>query len=315
MPGPRVGVCTAIVVGKNAYLIDLGQSCLVNIPRSGVPFRAIQGVFISHMHSDHIAELYNLIWLNLDPGNGIGHPLDVWGPGNAGGLPANADPATPEADVPVVEPQNPTPGIVDYFAHSIAATAYDANIRIRDEGFPDIWTMILPHEIALPDVGASPRGDLAPPMDPFPIMANDDIAVTAILVKHTPVFPSFAFRFETPDGVVVHSCDTAITENLVTLARGADVLIHEVFDLDFTRSLNASERFLEHIIQSHTDVKAVGAVAEACGVQTLILTHLIPSGDQVPDAEWLAKAQEGFSGDVIVGRDLMTIPVGGLSAT
>lgn len=311
LPGPRVGVCTAIVVGKNAYLIDLGQDCLTNIPRSGIPFSTIQGVFISHLHSDHIAELYNLIWLNLDPVNGIGHPLDIWGPGSAGALPANSDPATPEADVPVVNPENPAPGLIDYFAKSIEATAYDANLRIRDEGFPDIRTMILPHEIVIPDVGASQTGDLAPPMDPFPIVENDDIAVTATLVRHTPVFPSFAFRFETPDGVIAHSCDTTVTENLVTLAQGADILIHEVVDIDWMRARGGSERFLEHVAQSHTDVNQVGAVAEACGVQTLILTHLIPSGDQIPDESWKEKAQQGFSGEVIVGRDVTTIPVGG----
>lgn len=55
----------------------------------------------------------------------------------------------------------------------------------------------------------------------------------------------------------------------------------------------------------------VGAVAEACGVRTLVLTHLIPSGNQISDETWQEQAQQDFSGEVIVGRDLLTIPVGG----
>ena len=81
-----------------------------------------------------------------------------------------------------------------------AATAYEANIRNRDEGYPDIRMMIRPHDIVLPDVGASPTGDTAPLMDPFPVMENDDFAVTAILVRHTRAFPSFAFRFDSEAG-------------------------------------------------------------------------------------------------------------------
>ena len=170
--------------------------------------------------------------------------------------------------------------------------------------------MIRPHDILLPDVGASATGDICPPMDPFPVMENDDIAVTAILVKHTPVFPSYAFRFETADGVVVFSGDTTVTDNLVTLAKGADILLHEVIDLDWARSLDSSPQQIQHLSESHTDVNLVGGVAEACGVRTLILTHIVPDGDEISNATWQQKAQQGFSGQVIVGQDRLEIPVG-----
>lgn len=301
--GPRVGICTALVINDHAYIVDLGQDCLTNIPKSGLSFASIQGVFVTHLHSDHIAELYNLFWLNLDPVYGIGHAVDVWGPGRAGGLPAEATP------VPTIDSEHPTPGLTDYFDLSIAATAYDTNIRIRDEGWMDIRDVILAHDIQLPDVGASATGDVAPAMDPFPVMQNDDIAVTAILVRHTPVFPSYAFRFETADGAVVFSGDTTVTDNLVTLAKGAKILLHEVIDLDWVKSLDASPTQVTHLSESHTDVDLVGGIAEACGVETLVLTHIVPDGDQVSDDTWHEKAQQGFSGEVIVGRDLMSIPL------
>ena len=53
-----------------------------------------------------------------------------------------------------------------------------------------------------------------------------------MLVQHAPVFPAFGFRFDTPDGSVVFSGDTGPCDNVVRLARGADVLVHEVIDVD-----------------------------------------------------------------------------------
>ena len=47
-------------------------------------------------------------------------------------------------------------------------------------------------------------------------------------MQHAPVFPALGLRFDTDDGSVVFSGDTGPTDNLVELAQGADVLVHEV---------------------------------------------------------------------------------------
>lgn len=51
--------------------------------------------------------------------------------------------------------------------------------------------------------------------------------VTATLVPHGPMYPSFAFRFDTDHGSVIFFDDTAKSENLITLAQGTDILVHE----------------------------------------------------------------------------------------
>jgi len=58
---------------------------------------------------------------------------------------------------------------------------------------------------------------------------------------------------------------------------------------------------------THTPLEAVGTVAETCGVSTLVLNHLVPG---VMPASHLQQARHGFSGRLIVGRDLMQIDVG-----
>jgi len=90
--------------------------------------------------------------------------------------------------------------------------AYYINIRIPDEGRSPLKPMIFPHEISQ---GGS-------------VMENDQVKVTAALVNHPPVTPAFAYRFDTKDRSIVFSGDTTPCDNLVKLAQGAEVLVHEV---------------------------------------------------------------------------------------
>jgi hypothetical protein len=50
-------------------------------------------------------------------------------------------------------------------------------------------------------------------------MQDDNVKVTAALVRHPPVVPSFAYRFDAPDRSIVISGDTAPSDNLVALAK------------------------------------------------------------------------------------------------
>ena len=92
---------------------------------------------------------------------------------------------------------------------------YDIRTLIADEGRPPLAPMIHPHELT--------EGGL--------VMQDANVKVTSALVKHPPVSPAFAFRFDAADRSIVISGDTAPSENLVRLAYGADVLVHEVMHL------------------------------------------------------------------------------------
>lgn len=303
--GERHGISSAVVVGDRTYVVDLGHGSYEQIHRAGIA--SLEGIFITHLHSDHIAELFTLPWLRHGGIQALKGPIPIYGPGRAGGLP----PARTGQPASLVNPGNPTPGTVDFIEKSIEAAAYDLNIRIRDEDWPDLRTVLQPQDIALPDVGASATGNLSPRMRPFKVFENSDVKVTATLVEHPPVFPAFGFRFDTAEGSVVFSGDTGVSENLIELAAGADYLVHEVIALDWVAASNVPASLLKHLAESHTDIDKVGAVAESAGVKNLVLNHLVPGDPKaVNDGQWRRRAQRGFTGKVHVGHDLMRFGLG-----
>jgi ribonuclease BN (tRNA processing enzyme) len=297
-PG-RTGVSSALVVDGFVYLIDVGHGAVDQFVRAGLPLAGLSGIFVTHLHSDHITDLYNLLWLTTGGIGTVGHAVDVYGPGPAGRLP---DPFPAGRTVPTISPRNPTPGLADLIRLQIEATAYDINIRMRDEAWPDPRPLIRPHEIKIPRAAARP----------FKIMTDDRVRVTATLVDHAPVVPSFAYRFDTAYGSVVFSGDTAPSPNLVTLARGADILVHEAIDVDVVRASGLDEAKIRHLLSSHTDSTVVGALAAEARVPTLVLNHLSPGNPAVvPDATWLRKASTGYGGTVLVGNDQQRVTLGG----
>lgn len=58
-------------------------------------------------------------------------------------------------------------------------------------------------------------------------MQDANLRVTAAVVHHPSMVPSFAYRFDAADCSIVISGDTAPSEEVVKLATGADVLVHE----------------------------------------------------------------------------------------
>jgi ribonuclease BN (tRNA processing enzyme) len=173
---------------------------------------------------------------------------------------------------------------------------YDIETRIADEGLPPFAGLVRPHEIT--------KGGL--------VMRDGRVKVTAALVDHPPVRPAFAYRFDTPDRSIVISGDTAPSPSLIALAKGADVLVHEVLYLSaldrLVKGNPHSARLRAHLLASHTPTAEAGRIAAAAGVKTLVLSHFVPGDDpSITDEMWAKDARAHFKGEVVVGRDLMVL--------
>ncbi|EMR00482.1 MBL fold metallo-hydrolase [Paeniglutamicibacter gangotriensis] len=191
-----------------------------------------------------------------------------------------------------VETFGPAPwsGIWESF---LAYSATDVEIRKVDEGRPDFAAMVTAKDIVEPGV----------------VHEDDRVRITAAWVNHPPI-PALAYRVDTEDRSYVISGDTTPCESLIELARGADVLVHEVMhipSIDPLLKRSNGARLREHLINSHTSSTAVGSIAEQAGVGQLVLSHFVPGSPAVPEEIWLADAREGFGGKIVAGRDLMVI--------
>jgi ribonuclease BN (tRNA processing enzyme) len=200
--------------------------------------------------------------------SGLATPLDTWGP-------------------------PPLAHITETF-FEMSATDIDA--RMRDEGRIDPRPLVRAHEL---HVGGR-------------VIEDANLEVTAAVVDHPPMALAFAYRFDAPDRSIVISGDTRPSDALVALARGADVLVHEAMLAEAVDRLianvpNASD-LKRSILSHHTTAEDAGRMAQAAGVGTLVLSHLVPAEDPAVSEEmWLEAARRHFRGRVILGRDLLEV--------
>ena len=172
----------------------------------------------------------------------------------------------------------------------------DIDIRIGDEGKPDprklLRTQVIDHDGV--------------------VLQNAQVKVTAVRNIHPPIEQSYALRFDTHDRSIVISGDTNRSDAVIALAKGADVLVHEVLYVPgvdaLARRVPNATTLREHLLASHCSTEDVGRVAAAAGVKKLVLTHFVPGDDpSITDAMWMEGVRKHYSGEVVVGRDLMVI--------
>jgi ribonuclease BN (tRNA processing enzyme) len=188
------------------------------------------------------------------------------------------------------------PGLKEMARDFFNYLKFDIDTRIADEGRPDPRNLITTHDVGKPGV----------------VLANDDVKVSACLVRHPPIKEAYAYRFDARDRSVVISGDTAYAPELVDFAKDADVLVHEIMYLPgietLIRRLPNAKRLREHLLASHTLPEDVGKIAAQANVKTLVLSHFVPGDDpSITDEQWSAGVRAHFKGRIIVGKDLMEI--------
>jgi ribonuclease BN (tRNA processing enzyme) len=173
---------------------------------------------------------------------------------------------------------------------------FDVETRIEDEGRPDPRKLLIAKDIS----------------DDGVVLKTSDVTVTAFRTPHPPIVDNFAYRFETPDGTIVFSSDTAYNPKLAEFAKGADVLVHECMYLPAVDRLVAKTKngatLKKHLLESHTTTEDVGRVAAAAGVKVLVMSHFVPGDDPlVTDDNWAEDVKKNFSGRIVVAKDLMEL--------
>lgn len=260
----RAAPASAVVVGKDVYIVDCGNGVARQMAMAGLSAASLRAVFITHHHSDHNADFGNLLLL-------------AWAAGLTDG-------------VEIIGPE-PLKSMVKGF---FEVQREDIAIRRADEGRPSLMPLVSEHEVSEAGI----------------VYKDENLVVTAALVNHPPFRVALAYRFDSADRSIVFSGDTTRSPNLISLAKGADILVHEVIyhpAIDLLSSNGNAARLRQHLLNSHTNVAEVGYIAKEAGVGTLVLNHFVPADGEVNERVWLEEARRGFDGKVIAGQDLMVI--------
>jgi ribonuclease BN (tRNA processing enzyme) len=281
----RGETANVIVIDDRLTLVDCGYGALGALVRANLNYRNVDQVFLTHLHDDHTADLVSLMGHQWTGGRVT--PTLVLGPAG-------------------------TRRLVDA---AIRYNEVNEQVRLIDEArSARLAKLFSAREIA---ATASPQK----------IFGDADLSVSAVENTHYPVeatrrMPqrSLSLRFDARGRSIVFSGDTAWSQNLVRLARGADVLVCEAMHVAATRQsfdervkagayADNPEGIWAHIVAAHTPLDVAGRMAREAGVQTLVLNHLIPGGwnPQLDDEFYRSEAAREFKGRIVVGRDGMEI--------
>ncbi|MER9855079.1 MULTISPECIES: MBL fold metallo-hydrolase [unclassified Mesorhizobium] len=264
-PGGPWPSSSLLQIGGRSIVVDCGLGVTRGLVDAGISLKSLDLIFITHLHSDHVLELGPLIHTAWTAG--LAAPVHVFGP----------------------------PGTDHYWQRFCQAMDFDIEIRVVDEGRPDIRDLV-----SIVEFGEGQ------------VLEQGGLTVSALRVEHPPVTDCFALRFEHGGKSVVFSADTAFFPPLTEFARSADILVHEAMLEEGIERLVArtgnGARLKEHLLASHSFAEEAGSIASDAGVKRLVLNHLIPADDPgIGEADWTAAVRKTWAGDLTIARDGLVV--------
>jgi ribonuclease Z len=89
----RFGPSILVEAAGQKYLFDAGRGALQRLAQLKVRWQDVDGVFLTHLHSDHVVGFPDLWLTGWLVGSGRDRPLDVWGPRGTKKMMANLEQA------------------------------------------------------------------------------------------------------------------------------------------------------------------------------------------------------------------------------
>ena len=266
-PGGPSPTSSLIEIGGRRIVVDCGLGVSRGLVEAGLALSELDLILITHLHSDHVLELGPLLHTAWTAG--LKRAVRVFGPVG-------------------------TRAVWEGFCASLS---YDINIRIDDEGRPDIGELVTVTEFG--------EGM---------VLEADGLTIEALRVEHPPVTECYGLRLSHEGRIIVFSADTAYFPPLVDFACNADILVHEAMhpngvDRLVERTGNGA-RLKAHLLASHTMAADAGRIATDAGVGHLVLHHLVPADDhEITEIHWTEQVRRTWDGQLTIGRDGLELPL------
>ena len=261
-------------------LVDAGDGAAEQLAKAGVRLASVRTVFISHLHFDHTSGLFAILGLRYQLSN---PPITVYGPLG-------------------------TKKLVDGLVAAMQSYVDLGSGQMRGGRMPPADYVKV---VEIPEGGTVQVGSAK---------------VTAVRNSHYSFpkdspnykYPSFSYRFDMPDRVIVYTGDTGPSAAVEALAAHADLLVSEVVDADYILAQIKAEQSemppvpgvpqeptlatIHHMTAEHLSPENVGLLAQRAGVAHLVLTHqeLKPGMDR----ETVARIARNYKGTISLAKDL-----------
>jgi len=273
MPGERVQTGTAVIVNGHFFMFDVGDGIVQKAENMGLPLNRLDGIFITHWHSDHMMDLPSLIsrsWLL-----GRTNELHLYGPDGTDTLNQ----------------------AINQYLH------IENKHRVDHHGTA---TMDVSKARAIPHEFKNVQGGKEV------IYQQDGITITAFDVNHEPIEPAVGYVIKYNGKKVVISGDTKKNDLVLEMSKDADVLLHEVILNSLLKQMEAklneagmtrNEKIIHDIQDYHTTPAEVAEIATKANVKKLILHHFAPPPDFRIIKNLYKKEMSGYDGEIHFAND------------
>jgi len=280
----RGGPCTLVIAGQQLFVFDTGNTSARNINKMGFNAGNIQGIFLTHFHSDHIDGLGELLlqrWVS----NSNTQPVPVHGP----------------------------EGVETVVNGFMQAYSLDRGYRVAHHG-----EAIVPSS----GFGAKAVSFKTQAFETTLVYDSQDTKIHAFSVAHAPIHPAVGYKIQYKDRSIVISGDTTPSVHVAKAAQGVDVLIHEAMSMELMKLLQEGaktakrdklEQIMKDITDYHTSPVQAAEIAQQAQVSYLLLNHIAPPLPLpgLVDA-FLKGTAEVFKGKIQVAKDgdFLSLPAG-----
>lgn len=276
MPAPNAsGPCVAVMAGDRLFVVDAGADAARNLIRLNYPVGRIEGVLLTHFHSDHLdglGEVATLRWVNMANTS----PLPVHGP----------------------------TGVTDVVEGFNRAYRFDQGYRQAHHG--DTVAPVSGFGMTARPFAPPPNGSL------HTVLADGDLTIEALRVSHDPVDPAVGYRFTYKDRSVLISGDTSQSANLEAFAEGVDLLVHDALSHNLVALMHevaveqgnpVLAKVTEDIPDYHATPKQAAESAKKAGVGHLLLYHITPPMVSSVQRPLFLDGADAIFPDLTLGQD------------
>jgi ribonuclease BN (tRNA processing enzyme) len=267
----RGGTSIVLDIGGDRVLVDCGPKTVYGLMDAGIDMGEIETLYFTHHHLDHNASFFHFAFTSWTEGGR--ESLAVYGPDGTGRL-------------------------IDALYN-----VYEEDIEYRQEIYPTDGISNIEWEQVTEGFNQE----------------RDGWEVAALPVEHS--IETYAYRFDEHESGAsfVFSGDTRKIDRLSEFATGADVLVQDsntapvgedyVPDDDdefvWSRYTDGDDDMNSSTVgANHCSAEDAGEIAADAGVETLVLTHIMPYRDLDTMRE---DAEAVFDGEVLIAEDGLTL--------